>query len=1086
MKNKQEQAMVLLESLEQVNESMLLQAHTTDTPEAFRALTKEKPIPSKPTRQGSALGRWGAVAACLALILALAASPWVLSALLPMNAPTKNTVPTEPSVPPTTGFVEEYDEALPPRCLLYSSKTSIWPVMSGYNWTYYPQPGDYSNDSKQAPNPLSADFAVNIPWLSTDESYLSLVLEDDFDSITIRCWETGCIGDPDAYGEYQIANCVNRTVQLKSGSYIYEITAEWYPYGNTVTYVFGVNANFDIYVPERALEIFSGDMALRNVTECLNQGRRYDDAAKKWVDASGNGGYWTLYDAATNGSTVLPSLRFNGDIQIALGENGTLTEVRAYYSREESTPGVYMFADSPAQLSQLPAGQWYILLGITWQGRYIESEAAWETYDYEYLFILEMPEPNTPAYLWDFDETSGTLTVSGCKNLPDFSYNDQWQMPPWASIRDEVKHVVVADGVERIGDYAFYNMPNLQTAIFPNTLQEIGDFAFQKAESLAEISLPAALKKIGDYAFDECQNIPQIILPEGLESIGEAAFRFCELPESLTIPASVQSIGRSAFRYCTGLVHVTVLGSSEGMLYTFAGCPWLQVIRFCGDAPSNLSEVADGNVICYYPAQNATWTDDILDTANLYYTVWFASEDPASAPLPGNATYGQCGRTAYWELTDGVLTIYGTGNVTYLGWEIYRNEIKKVIIEDGITNIADAAFYQCSNLTTVTIAQSVTSIGFRAFYECTQLKAVELPLNLEYMGDYAFLHCESITTITIPEGLTEIPRMAFTGCKSLKVVNLPESLTIIVDGAFQNCASLKEIRFPASLNSLGDYAFSGCTGLKKIYFYGDVPNVKNFTFQNVTATAYYPAGNESWENGGMKFHSGNITEKPDANQCSHIYGEWVIIKAPTPLEEGTKERSCSTCGHKETAAVPTVVYEGTAPEHPELGEPIAGGFDHNVQWNLYADGTLTIFGTGVMEDAGTHIWIENHRAQIKRIIIDEGLATIASTAFWGLPNLREVQMPNTMMRIGVYAFSGCIQLESIVIPASVVEIQDYAFGSCTGLKTVYFKGDAPKMAKNIFNLDTLHAYYNSDNATWIGNNLNYGGQITWVCRSGGY
>ena len=294
MKSKLEQTLSLLDAFEQVEDGMLLQAYAIDTPEKFRALRGVKVISSKAAPRASALYRWGAVAACLAVILALAVSPWVFSTLIPtFIKPTEPIYTTQPTEPPTTGFTEIYDPAKPPRLLAFDSHKTIWPVMTGYEWTYYPEAGSYVQDSVESPNPLSAELEGTIPWLTTDESYLALRFEDNYDSITIRCWESGNIGNPDAYEEYQIATCVNRSVRLKPGSYIYEVTAEWYPYGNIATYVFGVTADFEILEPERSLEIRCGDMALRNVIECLNQGSRYDDAAQKWVDASGSGGYWS-------------------------------------------------------------------------------------------------------------------------------------------------------------------------------------------------------------------------------------------------------------------------------------------------------------------------------------------------------------------------------------------------------------------------------------------------------------------------------------------------------------------------------------------------------------------------------------------------------------------------------------------------------------------------------------------------------------------------------------------------------------------------------------------------------------------------
>lgn len=1092
MKNHSQQALTLLEALDQVNEAMLQQAFATDTAEKFHALGKVKKIQQTKERPAHSLPRWLGVAACLALVLALAASPWVFSTLLPVFI---QTMPTEPPEPPTTGFTDVYDNAEPPKLLLYGNGASIWPVMTGYDWTYYPEPGNTVHDVVEAPNPLSADMKDTIPWLTTEESTLVLKFQTDPSSIIVRCWEAGSAGNPDAYDTYDIASCVNQSLQLKPGSYLYEVTAEWYPLDNrhgSATYVFGVNADFALFGPDRNIQIVSGDRVLQTPAEVLNQGSRYDEAAKQWISEFGGGGYWTLHDAATNG-TKLPCLLWDGDFRVELGANGTLTDIRVYFAREGSNPGVYQFAKAPEEVSDLPAGQWYILLCVTWEGRFIEHENACETYDYEYVFTLEVAEAETPPFLWDFDKTSGILTVSGCESIPDFTYEDQWTTPPWAEHREEILHITIADGVKRIGNMAFRDMPNLESIVLPYGLKEIGDYAFYKAEKLKYASLPANLETIGDYAFAECLELPDFHIPAALKHIGQGAFQFCKLPTSLILPSQLSSVGNGAFQHCTGLQEVTILGSPEALRYTFQGCTALQIIRFCGNAPASLGDITfEDRVICYYPSHNSTWTDEILDTANLYYTAWFASYDPASEKLPGETTSGQCGRTAYWELKDGTLTISGTGDVTYLGWENFRSDIRKVIIEDGITNIPNSAFYQCGNLTSVTIPQSVTFIGSNAFNQCKKLGAVTLPENLEFMGGYAFEHCEALEEIVFPEGMTEIPNGAFLGCKSLKSITWPSNLTLVGQAAFQNCTSLKELHFPATLQSLGDYAFSKCSSLKKLYFYGDAPGVSNFTFEGVTATAYYPPGNVSWISGGMKFHSGNISEKPDPNQenqgcITHDFGDWVILKEPTRLEGGKQERVCKACGYKETEGLPPIVWEGEQPAHPELGEPIASGKNHNVKWNLYTDGTLAVFGVRIMEGSNKHRYAwHDYADQITRIIVEEGLANIAPYAFQELPNLVSVRLPDTLMRIENEAFFNCPKLKSLVIPASVVDIQDYAFSRCASLHTVYFLGNAPKMEDHIFNHNTLTAYYPADNATWTEDHLrSYGGTVTWVAGDPG-
>ena len=118
----------------------------------------------------------------------------------------------------------------------------------------------------------------------------------------------------------------------------------------------------------------------------------------------------------------------------------------------------------------------------------------------------------------------------------------------------------------------------------------------------------------------------------------------------------------------------------------------------------------------------------------------------------------------------------------------------------------------------------VTSIGIYAFYECTDLTSVTLPSSVSYIGDGAFYGCSGLTSVTIPSSLTSIGQETFSGCTGLTSVTLPSSIT-----------------------SIGDYAFESCTGLTSLYFMGNAPTPGADVFSDAPdVTVYYMADKTGW------------------------------------------------------------------------------------------------------------------------------------------------------------------------------------------------------------------------------------------------
>lgn len=143
----------------------------------------------------------------------------------------------------------------------------------------------------------------------------------------------------------------------------------------------------------------------------------------------------------------------------------------------------------------------------------------------------------------------------------------------------------------------------------------------------------------------------------------------------------------------------------------------------------------------------------------------------------------------------------------------------------NVTAIANAAFYNCSSLISITIPDSVTSIGNAAFFQCTALTSMTIPSGVTSIGQQTFEYCSSLTSLTIQNGVTSIGTVAFAGCTGLTSITIPSSVT-----------------------SIASSAFSGCSSLTGIYFLGNAPSLGSNVFNNdVKATAYYYKGTTGWD-----------------------------------------------------------------------------------------------------------------------------------------------------------------------------------------------------------------------------------------------
>ncbi len=357
--------------------------------------------------------------------------------------------------------------------------------------------------------------------------------------------------------------------------------------------------------------------------------------------------------------------------------------------------------------------------------------------------------PVQEGITWKID--NGVLTISGNGAMEDYIPADV----PWYESKDEIKTVIIENGVTSIMKKAFYSCEHLTSITIGNSVTSIGDYAFSLCSSLESVTFSNSVTYIEDAAFSYCDSLVSITIPDSVTSVGDYAFKKCTSLTSITIGGGVTSIGDYAFDLCDALINVYYIGSAE---------QW--------------------------------WTVEIGSyNENLLSAVIFFGENPSDSEQP-NDTPGEAGVT--WRIDNGVLTISGNGAMedyipVDVPWYESKDEIKKVTIENGVTSIMENAFAYCDSFTSITIPDSVVSIGDLAFANCYALTSITIPNGVSSIGNWAFNECSSLASVNIPDSVSSIGKCAFRKCSSLASVIIPDGVTFIGEGAFSRCSSLVNI-----------------------------------------------------------------------------------------------------------------------------------------------------------------------------------------------------------------------------------------------------------------------------------------------------
>lgn len=200
---------------------------------------------------------------------------------------------------------------------------------------------------------------------------------------------------------------------------------------------------------------------------------------------------------------------------------------------------------------------------------------------------------------------NGVLTIKGKGEMKPFGGNTAPR--PWGQIKDEIKSIVIEEGIVNIGDNAFLGCSNVESIKLPKSLLVIGTDVFTSCTSLKTINIPAKTSKIAGTPFVNCLKLTAINVDKGNEEFtSEKGVLFNKSMQTLkafpgakggdyTVPKKVEIIDRYAFAYNTGITNIILAEKTASInSYAFMGCTGLQSFTYMYPNPTSIDEAFNG------------------------------------------------------------------------------------------------------------------------------------------------------------------------------------------------------------------------------------------------------------------------------------------------------------------------------------------------------------------------------------------------------------------------------------------------------------------------------------------------------------
>lgn len=689
-------------------------------------------------------------------------------------------------------------------------------------------------------------------------------------------------------------------------------------------------------------------------------------------------------------------------------------------------------------------------------------------------------------------QSIGAYAFSGCESLSD---------------------CVLPDSVSSIGQYAFFDCKGITFFRVPDKVTTINTYTFANCTSLYWVDCGFGVQSIEPFAFAGCPTARYIAINGSATEVKGNAFQGDKNATLLIVgkqqmtdftdytginDAATGSVDTKVFRICYlkdieqgrllkryAANNTTAAIGSTG---SYANTSDLYAYSF----DSNNDGKADYLHVAGASAMETTWADktqvpwnEIRETL----TKVCVEDDVTSV---GPYAFEDCTALTFARIGKGAATFsthafyncsslkeflcnvrsFSTGSLT-ADSNVFVNagasDGFSVVFEDDATRIPGYLFYNCKNLTNLTLGKGISSINSFAFAGCTGMKTlyikstkidstdpkiftdagkdsggftVELAANVTKVPDNLFYSTDGnpyVTSVFADAGskLESIGSSAFFDCNRLESAYFANCtmLTYIHNAAFKGCTRLVSADFSncIKLQKINSEAFANCMNLADFTISNDeaITNIGDKAFYNTLAIRTMTIPESVREIGADAF------------------GLWVpqqIIYVLGKMSVGDFSSAPSSWPGNATVIYTNLSWDvskkqdGSIIAYYTVPDPAS----INTEYCIF------VVGTGEMIDFQSQEGINwprssnnDVRSTVTRIYVGDGITRIGSYNFAGFDKCVEVQIGHDVEEIGKYAFRDDVKVPEFdmsTAKASLQNIEDGAFENCSGTSSVNLSG----------------------------------------------